>query len=138
MEKMSETIEMNKIAVCALIKHPFQDLYLGVSRKHDPSLMGLPGGKVEPGETLEQAVCRELLEETGVRLYSVFKVFEDVDVEGWHTSTFMGAVISTIAFEHFSSVSEGEGVVAWITKEQLIAGPFGDYNVKLFKHLEVS
>lgn len=28
----------------------------------------LPGGKIDPGETAEQAACRELYEETGIRL----------------------------------------------------------------------
>ena len=34
-------------------------------RKHD-QLWYLPAGRVEPGETLEQAACRECLEETGI------------------------------------------------------------------------
>lgn len=38
-----------------------------VRRAHDPGrgLWSVPGGRVEPGETLEEACAREVLEETG-------------------------------------------------------------------------
>ena len=41
-----------------------------IRRGHDPhaGLWSLPGGRVENGETLEQAVRREVLEETGLRV----------------------------------------------------------------------
>jgi ADP-ribose pyrophosphatase YjhB (NUDIX family) len=41
-----------------------------IRRGHEPhaGLWSLPGGRVEDGETLEQAVCREVLEETGLRV----------------------------------------------------------------------
>jgi acetyl-CoA carboxylase carboxyl transferase subunit beta len=42
--------------------------FLLVQRAHEPQagLWTVPGGKVEPGESLQQAVIREIAEETGI------------------------------------------------------------------------
>ena len=42
-----------------------------------PHAWVLPGGHVEPGETLENAVIRELDEETGVKIDTQFSKFGD-------------------------------------------------------------
>lgn len=44
------------------------DRLLLVRRGHEPATgsWSVPGGRVEPGETLQEAVVRELLEETGI------------------------------------------------------------------------
>lgn len=53
--------------VGAIVFDPEGRLLL-VRRGHEPSagLWSLPGGRVEPGETDEQAVIREVAEETGL------------------------------------------------------------------------
>jgi ADP-ribose pyrophosphatase YjhB (NUDIX family) len=66
--------------VGALIFHT--DRILMAQRGREP-LMGqwsLPGGLVETGESLESAICREVLEETGleVRPLSVVEIFERI------------------------------------------------------------
>ena len=43
---------------------------LVIKRGHEPAagLWSLPGGRIEPGETDQQAVAREVMEETGLRV----------------------------------------------------------------------
>jgi ADP-ribose pyrophosphatase YjhB (NUDIX family) len=54
-----------------------------VKRARPPSqgVYAFPGGKVEPGEALEQAAMRELLEETGLRAKD-YRPLRDIHIDG--------------------------------------------------------
>ena len=55
------------------VVHDAAGRLLLIRRGHAPSagLWSVPGGRMEPGETQEQAVVRELAEETGLRVQPV-------------------------------------------------------------------
>lgn len=54
-----------------------------VKRARPPSqgVYAFPGGKVEPGETLQEAAARELLEETGLRAED-YRPLRDIHIDG--------------------------------------------------------
>jgi 8-oxo-dGTP diphosphatase len=97
---------------------------LGVSRPHDPNDFGLPGGSVEPGESPELAAAREVLEETGLVVR---------DLEKLEQVTYRERVVHCFRARVFEGVlrASSEGVVAWVTWEQLRRGTYGDYNHRL-------
>lgn len=124
---------MDKItAASILIRDSMTGLYLGVSRKYDPNAFGLPGGKLDPGETPEEAATRELAEETGLVMTNPKLVFHGTSAgdKDFYVGTYMGDVTGNI---HTTEA----GRVQWVTAKQLIDGPFGAYNLALLESLDL-
>ena len=114
---------MKQAALALIINN---NLILGVSRKDNHEQFGLPGGKVEIGESLEDAVKRELFEETGIVAESLKLIFVRTEND---------FICSTFLVEEFKKQEEPKekGLVKWITWQTLFDGPFGEYNKQLYK-----
>lgn len=120
-----------KLAATALIYKDviLEGKVLGVSRKTDPNDFGLPGGKVDEGETLYDAMVREVKEETGLTVLKAKPLFfrEDTD--------FVAVVY--LVEQYYGEISTEEaGAVKWIDFETLKKGSFGDYNTMLEQQIQ--
>ena len=60
---------MKPTGACVILTK--EDKILGVTRKYNHSDWGLPGGKLDPGETALEAIVREAKEETGLDIVNL-------------------------------------------------------------------
>jgi mutator protein MutT len=120
------------VGVGALLFRASGDV-LAASRKNDPNDLGLPGGKVDPGETEHQALVRELGEETGLRAKRYHRIFGMVDPGGYWFVTFL---VTEWEGEPYSREA---GKVVWVPPLRLLqpSCQFREYNRDLFVHLGV-
>lgn len=149
-----EKLRGRKLAATILLlsrpSSPRSSRILGVSRRDDPNDFGLPGGKLDPHERdafeFLSAGIRELEEETGIAvgpedLELCFAAPEREDVaDSFVTHTFRVLASSKYYVEvkdpeASEFKTEETGRVAFVDKDSLLAGCFGDYNRRLFTHL---
>lgn len=83
-------------------------------------LLNLPGGKIDPGETPEQAVVREVKEETGLDPLTVPKLMGVIDDESAKIYCFDILVPNR---NELSPRLEEDEVVSWCRIEDLVEDP---------------
>jgi len=91
---------------------------------------GVPGGKVEWGETLEAAVKREFREEVGLELTQVrFALLQEAvrDPQFFRDAHFI--MVNYYAFSASENITPNEEIVewAWVTPQQAMSYPLNSY-----------
>lgn len=109
---------------------------VAVSRKTNHNDFGLPGGKIDPGETPEEACAREVWEETGVKVIRMRQVYEDLcRVENGESRPARTYLIEE--WEGQPQATKENAVVTLLDPKQLMnpGNTFCTYNYNLFNHL---
>jgi nucleoside triphosphatase len=115
--------------VGALVTNP-EGLVLIVRTGKWRGTWGVPGGKVEWGETLEAALLREFQEEVGLELERVrFALLQEaVDDPQFHRSAHF-VLINYFAFSQGSAITPNHEIEewAWVSPEQALTYPLNTF-----------
>ena len=132
------------ITVDAIVQ--IESTFIMIERKNFPFGWALPGGKVEVDETLEEAIIREVKEETDIDYidFKQFKTYSDIDRDprGRYISTvFFGKGIGTpkpksdainlklvnfnylpsnIAFDHKNIIKDFIELMGYMSREKFL------------------
>lgn len=122
-----------ELAVCGILQ--YGNRIVSVKRK-DANLFGLIGGKVDKGETLEEALLRETKEETGFSVsidYNHYPYFEE---DNGYLVLCYKLILNN---KDHTDIKENEKPFLYLlTPEQLkIYSPFQEYNEKAFKWFNI-
>ena len=129
MKRITKTILTNMCMVCdgenILVEDKVNSSYTGVT---------FPGGHIESGESLAEAMVREVIEETGLTIKNprLCGMYDWVYEDGIRYLVF---IYKAMEFDGELKSSE-EGSVRWIKKEEFLKEKLADGMDKVFEIIE--
>ena len=128
------------VCVGALVRGPEMDetggLYLIARTTKWRGSWGVPGGKVEWGETLEQATLREFREEVGLELHALRYVqTQEAVLSAEFNKPAHMLLIDFLAHTGSTAVTPNEEIAewAWVTLAQALTYPLNSYTRTLIE-----
>jgi len=116
--------------VGALVINPSSGRVLIVKTTKWQGAWGVPGGKVEWGETLESALIREFREEVGLELTQVrFGLLQEAVLDSQFVRSAHFIMVNYYAFSASETVTPNEEIEewAWVTPQVAIEYPLNTY-----------
>lgn len=132
-------VESSRVIVSALVRR--DDEYLFIKQRKAggayPDTLHIPGGGLEPGETPDVGVVREVREEVGIEVSDVRAVDFDWDVVLYKGSPTL-LVFLRFAAEYASgtpTASSDASEIVWVREDDLASGPHNPPSMRLLQRL---
>lgn len=133
----SEYPDCPRLAVGAVVFHDQRVLLVRRGRPPAQGQWAIPGGSVRLGETLREAVEREILEETGIRISAGEPVltFEVIERDSDHRVRFHYLIVDYAADYLGGTLKAGDDAAEakWVAASELTCLPVHVRTLKLLK-----